>query len=58
MTKQSPNVQLKALMPVVIPSSASVPVDPVEGQIYLNTTYEQLRIFFMGQWYAIVTLIV
>jgi hypothetical protein len=43
---------------VIIPSSDSIPVNPVEGQIYLDTTFEQLRVFFMGQWSAIPRVIV
>lgn len=42
----------------IIPSSDSIPVNPVEGQIYLDTTFEQLRVFFMGQWGAIPRVIV
>jgi len=43
---------------VIIPSSDSIPVNPVEGQMYLDTTARQLRIFFMDQWSAIPRVIV
>lgn len=43
---------------IIIPSSDSIPVNPVEGQIYLDTTFEQPRIFFMGQWSIIPRVIV
>lgn len=43
---------------IIIPSSDSIPVNPVEGQIYLDTTFEQPRIFFMGQWSIIPIVIV
>ena len=42
----------------IIPSSDSAPVNPVEGQMYLDTTTRQLRIFFMDQWSAIPRVIV
>ena len=43
---------------VIIPSSDSIPVNPVEGQMYLDTTFEQLRLFFMGKWSIIPRVIV
>jgi hypothetical protein len=43
---------------VIIPSNDSMPVNPVEGQMYLDTTVDQLRIFFMGQWWIIPMMIV
>lgn len=43
---------------IIIPSSDSIPVNPVEGQMYLDTTFEQIRIFFMGQWNVIPRVIV
>jgi len=43
---------------VIIPSSDSIPVNPVEGQMYLDITFNQLRIFFQGRWSAIPRVII
>lgn len=43
---------------VIIPSSDSIPVNPAEGQMYLDITFNQLRIFFKGQWSALPRVIV
>jgi len=43
---------------VIIPSSDSIPVNPAEGQMYLDITFNQLRVFFEGQWSAIPRVII
>lgn len=38
---------------VIIPISATAPVNPSEGLIYCDSTLDQLRIFFLGRWSTI-----